>query len=243
MKYNALVKIIFIAFLSTLIMITDNLLMMGLLVLLSLGVALLSSASLKLLWKKIRFYLRFVFFIAIVTSVFTSKGNLIFSIGNINILTDYGLIHSFKYVCRLLVVMFSAVIISTSTPAEIIYALKRLRLPYIICFMVTIALRFMPEFRVEYKNRLESLELRGINIDEMNLKSKLKIYSFLLAPTINGALITSEELAKSLYARGFTLTAERSFYREYPFLKKDYIILGIQLSLIVITILLWYFVL
>ena len=236
MKINALVKIIIIALLSSLILINSHLLIMLFITLLSFALSLLSNANLAILWKRSRHYIKYVFALAIVTSLFVSDGKPIIYIGDFTLLTTHGITHSIRYIFRLFVILFSAITISSSTPNEIIYSLNKVKIPYIICFMVTVSLRFLPEFKLEYKVRLETLELRGIIIDELSLKEKMKVYSYLISPTINGALISSENLAKSLYARGFTVNGKRTKYREYLFCKKDYLILFGFLALIALVL-------
>ncbi len=67
------------------------------------------------------------------------------------LLTDVGIIRGVQYLYRMLVVILSGAIISTSGLKDNLQALVQLGLPYDVGFMCAIGIRFLPIFMEDIK--------------------------------------------------------------------------------------------
>lgn len=97
------------------------------------------------------------------------------------------------------------------------------RIPYEYAFMLTSALRFIPEFIAESKNVQEAQACRGYNISGNPLK---KLYSYLtvIQPLVLRAITRSETMAMSMELRGFG-SAKRSFFADITLKPIDYMVI------------------
>jgi len=67
--------------------------------------------------------------------------------------------------------------------------------------------------REELKDSLTALQLRGVVIEELKLRKRLSLYSYLLLPVVAVSLQNARELAMSMEMRAFRASAKRtSFY-------------------------------
>lgn len=79
--------------------------------------------------------------IAIIQSIFIKEGNSVISLGSLSLLTDIGIMKATEFILRLMIIIVSSVILTTSTSREIIQALIQMGLPYEIAFIVSISIK------------------------------------------------------------------------------------------------------
>lgn len=173
--------------------------------------------------RRARYLFVLVISLSIIQSIFTADGSPLIEIGNFTLLTDYGLDMGLQFIIRMSVIMSSAMIISTSNISETTDALIKLKLPYELAFMMGISIKFLPEFRRDFKRRLTALQLRGVNISSLSIAKKIKIYTYLISPVVSNSLIKSEMLGISMQTRAFKAYKRRGMMRELKFSYIDYI--------------------
>jgi len=183
------------------------------------GVSLLKSIrSTKRLW-----YLFFA--IVVIQSMFLRRGEAILSVRNFTILTSGGILMGMEFLLRVSIVLFSATIIVTSNYREIIQGLIQLKIPYDIAFMVSVAIRFLPLLHDEIKDALTAIQLRGIEINKIPFKKRLRVYSYIFMPVLSGAIRKAQTLSMAMETRAFRAYPVRTSYLVLKFSAKDYIII------------------
>ncbi len=175
--------------------------------------------------KKMRYLISLIVFISIVQSLTVKGGMPLVYIKNTVFISTKGLQYGAEFALRMSIVILSSLIAMTASSREMIDGLIKLKVPYEIAFMASITLRFLPIFRDEFANRLNALKLRGCDLKKAGLMKKLKIYSYLLAPTVSGSMIRSRELAESIEARGFRAYGKRSALRTLKLNVLDYFVI------------------
>ncbi len=175
--------------------------------------------------KKIRLLLYMVIFIAMMQSIFISAGQALITIGNISLMTTGGLLMAMEFVFRMLIIVCSAGILSTSNSREIIQGLIQLKLPYELAFMASLGIRFIPVFAEELRNTMTAVQLRGIDIRVLPWRQKIEVMTGLFQPVVAGAIIKSRSLAMSIEMRGFRAYPTRSSYLLLKYERKDYVVM------------------
>ncbi|MCE5286614.1 MAG: energy-coupling factor transporter transmembrane protein EcfT [Pelosinus sp.] len=104
-------------------------------------------------------------------------------------------------------------------------------MPYEYAFMLTTALRFIPDFLAETKAIQEAQACRGYTI-EGNILRRLLSYMAIIKPLVLKAVTKSETMALSLELRGFGNKKTRSFGNDVKLNLSDYTLL---LSMLMIT--------
>ena len=134
-----------------------------------------------------------------------------------------------EFILRLMIIIVSSVILTTSTSREIIQALIQMGLPYEIAFMVSISIRFLPLFKDEMRDMVVALQLRGIDLKKIKLKEKLLTYKYLLLPITANSILRARELATAMEMKAFRAYPKRSSYKILKMNKIDYLIITISL--------------
>lgn len=231
MKRDPRVKLLYIILLTTLAVLAKDfvylsgVVLAAIIVNVTLGVNMLDGA------KRLRHFLSIVVFITLVQSLTVKGGTTLIHIGTVNFITTKGLIFALEFLLRMLVIILSGLIASSTDGREMADGLSKLGLPYEFVFMSGIALRFIPIFSEEFRARLNALTMRGINIKKLPLGRKIKLYGYLVSPTISGCIVRSEELAKSVESRGFRAEKKRTMYREFKMSVGDWLVVFIGLVL------------
>lgn len=177
--------------------------------------ALLFRAGLMSVFKKAKWLLAMVLFIAVIQSVFTPGGRALLSVGGLGLLTEEGLRLGAEFILRMLIIITSAGILATADSREIIQGLVQWKLPYEIAFMASMGIRFLPSLTEEFRNAMVALQLRGVDFKRLRFKQKLEIYTCLFQPVVAAAIIKSKKISMSIEMRGF---------REYP-VRTSYLVL------------------
>ena len=115
---------------------------------------------------------------------------------------------------RLAILIISASMFTLYKPRELIRGMVQLRLPYEVAYMISIGIRFIPQLSEELKDSLTALQLRGVVIKELKLKKRLRLYTYLLLPTIASCLQNARELAMCMEMRAFKAMRKRTNYWE-----------------------------
>lgn len=112
--------------------------------------------------------------IAIIQSIFSPSGTDYFSLGKISVLTSGGLEKGIRFILRMLIIIISATIMASLSTRKIVQGFVKWKVPYEIAFMVSLATRFLPLLREEIKDVLIAFQLRGVELDKIPIKKRLK---------------------------------------------------------------------
>lgn len=187
--------------------------------------------------KKLKKLWYFFFVLALVQSIFTSGGETLVSIGNFRVLTTLGLQSGISIITRMSIIIYSALIIASAPPLEIVYGLIAMKLPYEIAFMVLLAMKFLPLIKEEFADSIIAVQLAGAQLDKIPLKQKLSLYTYILTPSVIKALHRARYISLSMECRGFRAYPSRTNYCKLKMKRADYMaMLATAVCLLIITV-------
>lgn len=187
--------------------------------------------------KKLKKLWYFFFVLALVQSIFTSGGETLVSIGNFRVLTTLGLQSGISIITRMSIIIYSALIIASAPPLEIVYGLIAMKLPYEIAFMVLLAMKFLPLIKEEFADSIIAVQLAGAYLDKIPMKQKLSLYTYILTPSVIKALHRARYISLSMECRGFRAYPSRTNYCKLKMKRADYMaMLATAVCLLIITV-------
>jgi len=179
--------------------------------------------------------------VAILRSIFTPYGTVFFQIRDIPLLTSGGVQIGLLVLLRLALFIVCGAMITCYPVRTLIQGMVQIKMPYEIAYMISIGVRFIPQLSEEMKDSLIALQLRGIVVEELGFKKRLKLYTYLMLPVIAASLQNAKELAMSMEMRAFRAMSERSSFYELSFKPRDVIMLCgvavVGLGAVIVTIL------
>ncbi|WZL72372.1 energy-coupling factor transporter transmembrane component T [Clostridiaceae bacterium 35-E11] len=175
--------------------------------------------------RKLRKMMGIFIAIMIIQSLFSKMGSPVVSFGGVTLLTDLGIKQGVGFILRMMIILVSATILTTSTSREIVQGLVQWKIPYEIAFMVSIAIRFLPMLMEEIQDTFIAIQLRGITLEALSFKEKIKIYAYIFTPIVVGTIIKSQKLSIAMETRGFRAYTKRTSYMKLCMETKDYCII------------------
>ncbi len=231
MKTDPRVKLLIIVLLTTLAVLAKDVAYLSVIVFAALIVTLCLKVDILSAFKRIRHFVWLLIFIAIVQSLTIKGGTVLLHIGNLNLLTTRGIQFALEFILRMSIIVLAGLIATTAEGREMTEGLLLMRMPYELAFMSSIALRFLPVLREEFSSRMNAISMRGIDIKKLGLIKKIKVYAYLISPTVSGCIIRSGELSKSLLSRGFRAEKKRTMLKEFKMSAQDWAIVIVALLL------------
>ena len=143
----------------------------------------------------------------------------------------HGLLMSAAALQRLVILMLGGALLARYPGHALVQAMQQLHVPYQLAYMVSVGLRFLPQFSESFRDSLAAMQLRGVEFKGMKLKTRLKIYTYLLMPTIAGGLHSARNLAMAMELRGFGAHPSRTIYAPLRMQKKDWLIFALAILL------------
>lgn len=126
-------------------------------------------------------------------------------------------------------IIFLYLLVTTPLQDLTVSLVKQCGISHQYAFMLTAALRFIPDFVTESQIVREAQMCRGLDL-EGSFKKRMKSYSSLIKPLVLRSLGRSETMALSLELRGFG-SGNHRFSRNVSPGSLDYFVMGILLLL------------
>jgi len=125
----------------------------------------------------------------------------------------YGGAMFFKRLCSLATALF---FILSITPSELAAGLNKLRLPYKLCTVVSLAFRTIPDIARDYEDIKNSLMMRGVELDvrKVGLLKRLRQTVLMLAPLVLTSFGKAGTIATAMDLRRFGRLKRKSWYSE-----------------------------
>ncbi|MCK4681542.1 energy-coupling factor transporter transmembrane protein EcfT, partial [Candidatus Bipolaricaulota bacterium] len=182
-----------------------------------------------------RFVLIFAAFLFVAQALSIREGETLFSIGLT--ITDQGLLFGAQMALRFLVILSSSMLfVMVTDPDRFAHSLIRLGIPYRYGFILVLALRFVPFFRQELKTVREAQQVRGVSPSIRNFSGLRKAIHYTFLPVLVSGLTRVDSIAISMKGRCFGLHPRRTTSQERHWGRMDWIVVGLFLLLIGITI-------
>lgn len=133
------------------------------------------------------------------------------------------------------------------TPSEMAAGLYSLHIPYKICAVVGLALRYIPDIGRDYTNIKISMQCRGVELDSKraSLMTRLKQTVLILVPLIISSFDRIGNIANAMDLRGFGKKKKRTYYSEHEPTKDDnlfkviYSVIAVLCVIYIVSRLIW----
>jgi energy-coupling factor transporter transmembrane protein EcfT len=117
-------------------------------------------------------------------------------------------------------------LISSTTQRDLVLGLRTLKVPYSLCFLLTMIFRSAGLFLADYAIIREAKEGRGIDFSKGSIIDRLKKYMHLLGPLIVLFVRRASVLSASLESKGFGAKGNKpSQYRVVKLKSYDYLLI------------------
>ena len=152
-----------------------------------------------------------------------------------------GVIGGLLFSVKFLIIILSTIVFAMSTsPRDLISSLVKLKVPYEIAFMLTLAIRFVPVITKELNHVISAQKARAHKL-KFSLRHPVesaKSFIPILIPTLMILFKKSLDLAMSIESRAFRAEKKRTFPPRLKFKIYDY--LAILLLAVLFYMLLYY---
>lgn len=215
----------------------------GIIITFILTVALISKIPIKFLTKGLK-PLMFIIIITFIINVFMTSGEIIYSVGPLNV-TREGLGQAMFMALRLiLLVVGTSILTLTTTPIQLtdgieymLNPFKKIGVPaHELAMMMTIALRFIPTLLEETDKIMKAQVARGADFESGNILSRAKSLVPLLVPLFISAFRRADELAMAMEARCYRGGDDRTRMKELKMTAKDGFSIIITAAMLVILV-------
>lgn len=130
--------------------------------------------------------------------------------------------------------------ISATNPSEFAASLNSIGISYKVGYSVAIALRYIPDIQRDYHSisqAQQAQQARGVELGiNEHFFARLKNSVNILLPLILTSLNRIDTISNAMELRGFGKDKKRTWYTRRPFARRDFIVLGIGVLLLVISL-------
>ena len=127
--------------------------------------------------------------------------------------------------------------ISATDPSEFAASLNSIGVSYRVGYSVAIALRYIPDIQRDYHSISQAQQARGVELGKKEpLFTRLKNAAGILLPLILSSLARIDVISNAMELRGFGKNKKRTWYRERPFARNDYLALALGVLLLALSI-------
>lgn len=155
---------------------------------------------------------------------YSNGSTVLFAFNDYLIVTAETMWYLFARMVKMMATFFlSLTYILAITPSEVAAGLYSMGLPYKICSVVSLALRYIPDIGRDYTNIKISMQCRGVELDakRASLMSRLKQTVLILVPLIITSFDRIGNIANAMDLRGFGKKKKRTYYSEHEPTKAD----------------------
>ena len=177
-----------------------------------------------------KWLLWFFVLMAVIQSIFSPDDRVLLSAFGLSLVSAGGLALGACFLCRMAVIIFSAGILAEAGSRAMVQGLVALKLPYELAFMTTCALSFLPMIAADMKDSLTALELRGVELSKLSFTRRIKVYTYLIIPVLEGIIVKAKELSCAMEMRAFRAYDKRTSYVTLSLSAKDYMIMALSLA-------------
>lgn len=196
-----------------------------------------AKIPLRILFRYSKFLLYLSLLIILTQGLFYGQAPLLTIIPNFLVVKSDGLLLGCAVGLRIFAIfMMVPLITMTSRLADIMAALSKMHLPFVLSFAVSAVIRFIPLLAEEGSSIIEAQKARGLDLDRMGPVKKARAYFAVLFPLLYQALLKAESLALTLEARGFTSKGEKTFLRSLRLTVADKLMISLSVLSIPIAV-------
>lgn len=222
-KIDPRIKLLILACLSTLSVVSQNVLQLAALFVLIFLMLVFGGVNIKEAVCRVKGMIKLIISLFIIQCIFNRAGDPLISVFGLTLITTGGVSASAVVTLRLIILLISAVVIMTSSSRDYLTAMMQIHIPYEIAFMVMAGLRFLPILREESQDIMCAVQMRGTKIKGTGLRKRAKIYISLLIPVVAGAIRRSEQMSVAMEMRCFRAYPKRTCMRRLTLHRSDWL--------------------
>ena len=179
---------------------------------------------------------------------YSNGSTVLFAFNDYLIVTAETLWYLFARMVKMMGTFFlSLTYILAITPSEVAAGLYSMGVPYKLCSVVSLALRYIPDIGRDYTNIKISMQCRGVELDSKRtgLMTRLKQTVLILVPLIISSFDRIGNIANAMDLRGFGKKKHRTYYSEHEPTKADklfkvfYIAIGLFCVVYIVAKIVW----
>ena len=162
--------------------------------------------------------------------IFYPAGEVVISIGFV-IIRGESLAEGLTVALRIQAMTFAIFAVLFTTDADtLMQGLVRLKMPYSWGLMLSLALRYVPNFANSYTSIHQAQQARGLEYESTRGLKRVRSMMPVLVPMIIGSFRSSEQTAIALEARGFGVPGvQRTYLNVIRFRALDWVLVAIGL--------------
>lgn len=156
--------------------------------------------------------------------------------------TENTLINAFTIIFRVMSMVFiTLVLFATTKDSDIIKGLSAIKVPYVICFTLSLSIRSISMFAEDWHTILEAYRSKGMNLSKGSIIQKLKNYVGALIPLVVITLNKVKDIDFAAESRGFRLTGKgRTHFDVLEWHLADFFVFLVTISVFVYFLLVYY---
>ena len=179
---------------------------------------------------------------------YSNGSTILYAFNDYLIVTAETMWYLFARMVKMMATFFiSLTYILAVTPSEVAAGLYSLGVPYKLCSVVALALRYIPDIGRDYTNIKISMQCRGVELDakRASVMTRLKQTVLILVPLIISSFDRIGNIANAMDLRGFGKMKKRTYYSEHEPTKADegfkiaYIIVGFFCLVYIVYGIIW----
>lgn len=227
-------KLLMMVALSTVAMLTRDVIFMGILVLITLCTLFFGGVSMQNVFHRSRVLIGMVLVLFIIQLFFQREGDVLLYIGDFGLIYSEGLYLAVLLSLRLFLLLFAAQILLEGETRDYLPALVQMKIPYEIAFMVMTALHLIPIIKEEALNVYYSIQLRGVEL-------RLSTYFKISLPILVSSMRRAHDMSIAMEARGLRAYPKRTYMNKLHLESKDIAVMLVYPLAVITTYILWRF--
>lgn len=146
-------------------------------------------------------------------------------------LTVGGLYYGISLGLRIFTMVMLTTLLLVCTPIDhFVAAMRQVRVPHFIVFIVMTALRFIPTMQNRAEQVLEAQRARGARIDQGGMIKRIRAYIPIMVPLITSGIRMSDDLAAAMINRGYGATKRPTALMTLQSAFRDYLVAALALT-------------
>lgn len=166
--------------------------------------------------------------------LFLREGSLLYQLGFVRIYSG-AIIRAVSMSFRFTAIVLSVpLILGTMSQEEMVAGLRKMRLPYSVCFIIALTFRLIPTLEGDIDTIREAQMSRGIEFEKASLLQKVKNFASILIPLFTVSIDRIDTLGRVIECRGISYSKgrDKTFYKEPTITLLDYMLMLAALALL-----------
>ncbi|MEM3754256.1 MAG: energy-coupling factor transporter transmembrane component T [Candidatus Bathyarchaeia archaeon] len=166
---------------------------------------------------------------------FSKIGEPVFKLWNGIYIHNLSILMAFSMLFRLWGLITSTMIfVTTAKEKELISGMRKLNVPYALCFIFALVIRFIPLLYKEYLQIKEAQMARAL--EKIDIIKRIKLIGAMIVPLLVISFKRVSTITAAIESRGFAIiNVNRTFFREPKLNTKDLVTIFVLVTITIIV--------